>query len=198
MKFSAFQKEMKKPAFTFAEAQIVAHDQGREVLRLSLHRWASRGDLIRVRRGVYAFADRPVSLPETIDILYPPAYMSLESALNQHGLLPDVSFELTVVTTRPTRSFETIWGRFRFHKIQRELFLGFDPETKLAIPEKALLDWFYFRGTRFVDAPAFWKETRLQNLEQIRWKEGDALSKLYPQEKIRTLWKGLKRYAKTA
>ena len=64
MKLSAFKKRMLKRAFTFAEARIVAHEAAPEALRLNLHRWAKRGDLLRIRRGVYAFPDAACSLPE--------------------------------------------------------------------------------------------------------------------------------------
>lgn len=198
MNLPVFRRRMPQPAFTFAQAQIVAHEVGREALRLSLHRWAARGELVRVRRGVYAFPDRPIALPQMIQVLYPPAYISLESALNQHGMLPDVPFEMTLVTTRPTRAFETPWGRFRFHRVLPRLFGGFDAASCLARPEKALLDWFYLRGARFEDTPGFWRETRLDRLDRLRWKEGDAWSRLYPAERVRALWKGLKRHAKTA
>lgn len=198
MNLTTFRKRMTPPAFTFAQAQIVAHDMSRQALRLALHRWAARGEIVRIRRGVYAFPDRPVALPQMIELLYPPAYISLESALNQHGLLPDVPFEMTLITTRPTRAFETPWGRFRFHHVQRPLFTGFDPQTRLATPEKALLDWIYFRGARFANTPEFWRETRLDNLGGLRWKQADSWSRLYPRESVRTLWRGLKRYAKTS
>src|SRR5439155_14670844 len=104
MRFKAFERAMKKTAFTFAEARLVAREGSAAGLRLNLHRWVKAGDLIRIRREVYAFPDRNCTLAEMVAVLYPPAYISLESALNQHGLLPDVPFETTLVTPRPTRS----------------------------------------------------------------------------------------------
>src|SRR5579871_5690380 len=105
MRFGAFERAMKKNAFTFREAALVAQTDSPETLRLNLHRWVKKGELVRLRREVYAFPRRMPSLPESISALYSPAYISLESALNRHGLLPDVPFEITLVTPRPTRSF---------------------------------------------------------------------------------------------
>ncbi|MBI4386492.1 MAG: hypothetical protein HY551_03850 [Elusimicrobia bacterium] len=198
MRFLEFQSKMKKPVFTLAEARIVINDRPLPSLRLALHRWTENGNLISMRRGVYAFADRPCSMPEMLAALYPPAYISLESALNQLGLLPDVPFETTLVAPRPTRSFDTPRGRFHFHRIHQRLFFGYDPGTFLGEPEKVLLDYFYFRGASMRDDPAFWRESRLQNLEPLRWGKGDRWARLYPVSRVRKLWNGLKRYAKTS
>ncbi|OGR89434.1 MAG: hypothetical protein A2992_03425 [Elusimicrobia bacterium RIFCSPLOWO2_01_FULL_59_12] len=188
---------MKKAAFTFREAQLVAQPRSPAGLRLSLHRWVKSGDLLRIRREVYAFPHRSCPLPERIKTLYSPAYISLESVLNQHGLLPDVPFETTLVTPRPTRSFQTPWGRFHFHHIQPGLFFGYDSATLLAEPEKAVLDYFYFRGDRLRAAEAFWQEARFQNLGTLQWKKGDSLARRYPRARVARLWKSLKHYAKT-
>ncbi|MFA5139072.1 MAG: hypothetical protein WC728_07555 [Elusimicrobiota bacterium] len=197
MRFSLFQKKMLKGAFTFAEARIVAHEDSPEALRLNIHRWVKKGGLLRIRRGVFAFPDRAYPLPEMVSALYPPAYVSLESALSQGGLLPDAAFETTLVTPRATRSFDTVWGRFHFHHIQPRLFFGYDPKTLLAEPEKALLDYLYFRKARLSDEPAFWREARFQNLETIDWDKGGRWRRLYPDGKLERLWRSLRRYAKT-
>ncbi|MBI3292048.1 MAG: hypothetical protein HYZ73_04480 [Elusimicrobia bacterium] len=197
MRFREFERRMPKPAFTFSEARVVAYTEPLRGLRLNLHRWVKRGDLRNIRRGVYAFPDRRCSLPEMIAVLYPPAYVSLESALNRHGLLPDVPFETTLVSPRPTHSFHTRWGRFHFHHIQHPLFFGYDSATLLAEPEKALLDYFYFRGAVVHDTPTFWQEARFQNLEHLRWRIGDRMAGRYPAGRVQRLWEGFKRYAKT-
>lgn len=197
MRLSLFQKKMVKKAFTFAEARIVAHEDAPEALRLNIHRWVKRGELLRIRRGVYAFPDRSYSLPEMVSVLYAPAYLSLESALNQRELLPDVPFEATLVTPRPTRSFRTPWGRFHFHHIQPRLFCGYDPKTLVAEPEKALLDYFYFHKARLSEQPSFWKEARFQSLDTIDWNKGERFLGLYPVGKTTRLWRSLQRHAKT-
>jgi hypothetical protein len=187
---------MAKPCFSWEEARVLAHADSPEALRLNLHRWAKAGDLVRLRRGVYAFPHRPPSLPEVIAVLYPPAYISLESALQQHGLLPDVPFETTLVTPRATRMFATPQGRFRFHRIDRRLFFGFDSRTLLAEPEKAVLDYFYLRGSSLKPEPRFWKEARFQNLGRLRWPRGDRMARAFPADRAQKLWKSLKSYAK--
>lgn len=197
MRFPDFERRMKKAAFTFVEARVVTPGESLAGLRLNLHRWVKRGDLVRIRRAVYAFPNRPCSLAEMIALLYSPAYVSLESALNHHGLLPDVPFEMTLVTPRSTRSFQTAWGRFLFHSIHQRLFFGYNPTTLVAEPEKALLDYFYLRGASMEDTTAFWQAMRFQNLDRVQWNVGDGMVKQYSLGRVAMLWRGLKQYAKT-
>jgi hypothetical protein len=197
MRFREFERRMKKAAFTFAEAALVDRESPLAGLRLNLHRWAKAGELLRIRREVYAFPGKPCSLPEMIGVLYPPAYVSLESALNQHGFLPDVPFETALVSPRATRSFVTPWGRFHFHRILPRLFFGYDPKTLLAWPEKTVLDYLYFRGRLRRATPAFWRESRLEHLESLDWRRGDAMLEAYASPRVKTLWKSLQAYAKT-
>ncbi len=197
MKYSAFEALMKKSAFSFREALLTTRENA-QGLRLNLHRWVKAGHLQRIRREVYAFPGRHCSLPERILALYAPAYISMETALNQHGLVPDVPFETTLVTTRPPRSFQTPWGRFHFHHIQTGLFFGYDSSRLLAEPEKALLDYFYLRGHSLKTEKSFWREARFQNLKGLDWKRGDKLVKPYPGSRVLALWESLKDYAKTA
>jgi hypothetical protein len=177
MRFQAFERAMTKAVFTYREAALVAHPDQPEGLRLNLHRWVKKGDLM-------------------LSALYPPAYVSLESALHQQGFLPDVPFETTGVTPRATRIFQTPLGRFRFHRIQKKLFFGYDPVTLFAEPEKAFLDYFYFHHGRVQDVPSYWQESRFQNLKRLDWKKGGRMARAYPIP-VQTLWKGLQHYAKT-
>jgi hypothetical protein len=197
MRFRDFDRAMKKGAFTLAEAAVVAAADRPAAIKLQLHRWAKAGDLVRIRREVYAFPGRSSSLPEMIHLLYPPAYVSLESALNHHGILPDVPFETTLVTPRATRSFQTPWGRFHFHKIQQKLFFGYDSATLWARPEKAILDYLYFHRSAFHATRDYWREARFQNLRGVDWRKGDQTLPLFDSEPVNRLWRSLKSYAKT-
>ena len=197
MRLRVFEKKMRRPVFTLAQAQIVAYEDSAQALRLALHRWAKKGEILRLRREVYAFPERLPSTPDLISVLYPPAYVSLESALNQHGLLPDVPFETTLATPRATRSFQTSLGRFHFHRVHPRLFFGYDSKTLMSTPEKALLDYFYFHGAYLKAQDEFWQEARFQHLSRVNWKKGDQALTAYPGEKVKKLWESLKRYAKT-
>ncbi len=82
--------------------------------------------------------------------LYQPSYISMESTLSYFGIIPEVVFTTTSITTRKTNFFTNkIFGNFSYQKIKKGAFGGFEThQTKnisynLAVPEKSLVDFFY-------------------------------------------------------
>ena len=61
-----------------------------------------RGDIIRVKKGFYVFGDelrrRPYSRELLANLIYGPSFVSLDSALSFHGLIPE---RVEVVAFRP-------------------------------------------------------------------------------------------------
>ena len=90
MKLTEFKKKMNKNVFTIGEARIVAFKTDYCTLKLQLHSWAKKGDLKRIKKGVYAFAETKASDAEIAKHLYSPCYISMESALNIYGIIPDI------------------------------------------------------------------------------------------------------------
>lgn len=91
-------------------------------------------------------------------LLYEPSYISLESALSFHGLIPELVPSTTAVSTKTTRTFENQYGKFLYRHIRPELFFGYTPyevpagKYLLAEPEKAILDYIYFNSARLISA----------------------------------------------
>lgn len=197
MKFNEFRKSMCKNVFTWEEARRVAWQTSSEVLRLELFQWRKRKELILLKRGVYAFPDRAINKVEIARELYPPSYVSLEWALHEYGLIPDVVFAMTLVSSRGKRRFVTPMGEFVYHKIRKGLFFGFDPDSLLAVPEKALVDYFYFFSARLVAEPGFWNQMRWQNLERLDFRKAKEFATTTGVLKILRLVESLELYAKT-
>ena len=109
--------------------------------------------------------------PYVASLLKKPSYISLEKALEYHDLIPEAVAVYTSVTTkRPYRYISNI-GVFDYRHIKISLFWGYDSVSVngqtafIASPEKALLDFFYIRGS---DASVeYIDELRLQNLEDV-------------------------------
>lgn len=198
MHYKKFQKNMKKPVFTWEEAKIVAFNTPPNTLKLQLHQWKKEGDIIALKRGVYLFSDRPADKIEIAKHLYSPCYLSMEYALNHHGLLPDVAFAMTMVTIKPTRRFQTPVGLFTFQKIKQAAFSGFDPDTLMAECEKALVDYLYLNVNHLVPKNIFWKEMRWQNLKTVRFSKALTFAQLFKNKKLITLVRSLQSYAKSS
>ena len=115
------------------------------------------GDLIRIKKGLYIFGPKQrhalVSLEVLANQIYGPSYVSCEYALAFYGLIPEHVVEVTSVTTKRQKKYETPIGRFSYAPLPTQLFsTGFtlfqidDQQSSLiATPEKALADLLYIR-----------------------------------------------------
>ena len=117
-----------------------------------LARLAAAHHIVRLRRGVWAFADRvdPLALPEHLTSPLP-SYVSLQSALYLHGLISQVPAITYAVSLARTRRFATPLGTVSIHHVTPSFFFGFDEAGRggrLATAEKALVDLLYLRPAR--------------------------------------------------
>jgi predicted transcriptional regulator of viral defense system len=141
-----------------------------------LSRWTAEGKLIQLRRGLYMLAgDHSRRAPHRFTIanrIQRGSYVSLQSALAFHSLIPEHVPVVTSVTTGRPRFLETGAGSYQFRHLHPELFFGYqasDPgdgsSAFLAFPEKALLDLIHL--TPGSDDLNYLSELRLQNLETL-------------------------------
>ena len=105
---------------------------------------------IRLKRGLFTLKNNQPS-PELIaNKLYSPSYISLETALSNYGIIPEVVYSITSVTTKSTREFSAVDINFSYRTIRKPAFTGYGlqvrsgEKTLMAEPEKALVDYLYF------------------------------------------------------
>ena len=144
-------------------------------IRVQISRWVRSGKLIQIKRGIYLLAKEyrkmDVYEPYLASILEKPSYISLEKALEYHGLIPEGVPVYTLVTTkRPCRLVSSV-GTFDYRHIKSSLFWGYSSISVkvqtafMASAEKALLDLFYLRGMNV--SFEYLDGMRLQNIEKI-------------------------------
>ena len=85
------------------------------------------GDLIQVKKGLYVASPLPgrppaVSPLALAALIYGPSYVSLESALAHHGLIPERVDEITSVTCKRAKRFQTPLGRFTYRPVNESAF----------------------------------------------------------------------------
>lgn len=120
---------------------------------VSLARLRAAGQLVRLRRGVWAFPDRvdALALPEFLTAPFP-AYVSLQSALYLHGMVSQVPALTYAVTLARSRRLVTPLGTVSLHHVRPSFFFGYEERGRaggrLATPEKALVDFLYLAPTR--------------------------------------------------
>lgn len=110
-----------------------------------------RGDIIRVKKGLYLFGEefrlRPYSRELLANLMCGPSFVSLDYALSYHGLVPERVSQVTSVTSGRPRNFDTPVGTFIFRPVPLNGFhLGMtrveegEVSFLLASPERALAD----------------------------------------------------------
>lgn len=142
--------------------------------------WIQKGWLESIKRGVYKLKDFETKDPFIIaNFIYTPSYISLESALNCYGIIPDIPFGTTSVTIKKTKEFKTEnYGVFYYSHTKSDLFFGYKAvlaegnySYNIAFPEKALFDYFYFRAKGISSVVGFIEELRLSLPVNFNWKK---------------------------
>jgi len=151
-------------------------------IRFLLTRAHKRGDVAKLRRGLYALSYRTPSELAIANALLKPSYVSLYYAMAYYSLIPEATYQVTSVTTRTTRRFVVAGREYVYHHLKPRAFAGYRPErvgdqiVLIAEPEKAFLDALYLAMLRRTSLPE-----RL-NTSTLDWKRLRELSLVYGRE----------------
>jgi len=149
------QKKIQTPLFTEEDLKILFYKSSLVQIHSSLSYHIKRNHILKFKRGVYSL----VSLDEKIhfnkfnlgNTLYSPSFISFESALSYHGLIPEAVYELTSACyLSKKKRFETSIGIFSYsHSPIRPFFLEVEKDEEsgflIASPIRALFDLIYRR-----------------------------------------------------
>lgn len=85
-----------------------------------------KGVIVRVKKGLYVLGEgyrrRPYSRELLANLIYGPSYISLEWALQYHGMIPERVEAVTSVTTGRSKRFQTPAGLFIYRQIPLQAF----------------------------------------------------------------------------
>ncbi|MBI5032599.1 MAG: hypothetical protein HZB51_18900 [Chloroflexi bacterium] len=146
------ENELRKNNVTVFSPQDLQHllAASEIALRFLLTRAVKRGDVLKLRRGLYGLATHMPSELEIANLLYRPSYVSFTFALSYYHIIPETVYAITSATTRTTATFAVLEKQFVYHRIKRGAFTGYiaervnDRTIWIAEPEKALVDTLYF------------------------------------------------------
>lgn len=106
-----------------------------------------KGELVRLKRGLYITANGKPNLFLVANHLYGPSYVSCESALRYYGLIPEHVESVISVSTLRSKEFDNALGHFSYRHIPMDYYpQDFCIQTEkevsfqIASPEKALAD----------------------------------------------------------
>lgn len=166
-------------AFGFFELNnlLALTQEKRPTTRVTLHRWRKQGLIIRLRRGLYAFpedlAKNPMTAERIANQVQKATYVTGLWRLNQLGHIPEGVTAVTSATLNNPAEFDTPLGCFTYQHIQKQGFFGYEIQAdgggidvRVATPEKALLDFFW------------WRKGEWTNMEFERWRIQDPFQRL--------------------
>jgi len=175
MRFKDFESRVKTlPAFSLNDVRKI--DPGFH--RQQLTDWQDRKYIKPLAGGYYMLAEQQVDEDYLFMIanrIYEPSYISLESALAYHQVIPESALGIISVSSRKTRKFESDWGRFNYRSVKPVLMFGYQVmeirhgvKYKLARVEKAVLDYLYLNtgmNSRLDFEGLRWNRSLLQPIE---------------------------------
>jgi hypothetical protein len=165
-----------KTVFTTREIALVWQENHSARLKNKIKYYLEKGDLISLRRGLYAKVDYNVQ--EAVVKIYKPAYISFETVLAPAGVIFQY-YETIFAASYLTRKIILKNGqKIAYRKLKNEILLnprGIERKNNLTIAtkERAFLDIIYLNSDYYFD-----------NLAPINWDECLKLAKIYKSKKL--------------
>lgn len=209
MKFEELIKNFQKlPFFSFKEALALSADPT-DQFKNQLSVWAGAGKIERLRRGYYILSETYRKSEPSVyyisNYLYRPSYISLYTALQFYGLIPEAVFEIQAVTPLHGMQWSSSLGSFQYRCVKQDKFWGYReiagaaspaPQNNFLIaePEKALLDFFYLQNGSWPVERI--KQMRFQSWETLNMAKLDEFAARFHSPKVTRAVRNLARYFK--
>lgn len=158
-----------KTVFTAKDVALLWQDPGSSATRVRISYYVKKGDLYRIRKGLYA-KNKEYSKIELATRIFIPAYVSFETVLVKEGVIFQV-YDPIFVASYTTREI-TVDDQIYSYKKMKDTILtnsaGIENlnETSIATKERAFLDILYVNTNYHFD-----------NLRSLDW---DKVFKLLP------------------
>jgi hypothetical protein len=156
---STIENNLKVALFTDDDLKLLFRDKKPSAIYNSLTYHLKKGNIERHKRGLYSLNEksgdrRGFSKFQLANKLMLHSFISFESALSHHGLIPEAVYEVTSASISKNKIFENTLGRFSFaYSPVEPFYLGVEKDensnAKVATPLRALFDLIYVRRKLF-------------------------------------------------
>lgn len=143
--------------------------------RQQLTDWLDRAYIQSIAGGYYSMTDRVINEPFLFMVankLYEPSYISLESALAYHHVIPETVLGVTSISSRKTKQYESMWGSFSYRSMKPLYMFGYEVvdsegtyKYSIARLEKAVLDYLYLNP----------QINAVEDFEGLRWNKQELI-----------------------
>lgn len=175
-------EEFKTDVLPLSLINSILDGKSNDAKKSFLKRVCQKGDLIRVRKGLYLVGkEKRKSHYNSFVIanyMIGPSYVSLESALSFYGLIPEAVYTTTSVTTKVGSEFKTPAGQYSFSYLKISYFnFGFyqikEGEHKylIATPLKALMDYIVLKKKEYKSVKELEEDIRFNFDEFLTYKK---------------------------
>ena len=175
----------KDTVFTAREVALLWREDNLNRLKNKIKYYVDKGDLIRLRRGIYA--KKEYNIQEAAIKIYKPAYISFETVLTESGVIFQY-YETIFAASYLSREIALSDGqKIKYRKLKNDILLnpkGIIQKGEIAVAsvERAFLDMVYINPQYYFD-----------NLSVIDWKKCWELAEIY---KNKSLIKTINNYYK--
>lgn len=169
-------------------------------------RLLAQGKLLHIRRGLYCLTEKlsHTAKPHPFELaqyIYAPSYISLESALSYHGLIPEAVYAVMSVCTKRAKEFHTPLGLFSYMRLPTE---NFYTEVELitegnhhffmAKPWKAICDYIFCYKKEWHSIDPLLKSLRInpEDLPIVRVEDIELLDEYYQHKRVTRFLRGIK------
>lgn len=166
----------KKTVFTLKDIALLWHEPATSAVRVRLNYYVSRGDLVRIRRGLYA-KSRDYNRLELATRIFTPSYVSFETVLAKEGMLFQFYDQIYVASylTREVRVDEQtyVYQKLKANVLVDSMGIFHADETSIATKERALLDTLYIHADYHFD-----------NLRSLNWDDVFEILPIYDNQRM--------------
>jgi len=165
-----------KTIFTVWDIAILWQSPNTNATIVRLNYYVKKGELIRIRRGIYATSSQYDKI-ELSTRIYTPSYVSFETVLAQEGLI--FQFQSSIqIASYLTREICIAKQSYSYRKIKNSVLtnsIGIknSEQISIATPERAFLDILYTNGNYHFD-----------NLRSLNWENVFAILPIYENQRL--------------
>ena len=204
----------KLPSDVITEQDLKISSRPLKMSDVAVHSGIARSiknrELIKLKRGLYVFGKelrkKNVSKFEIANKMYGPSYISFESALSYHGMIPEAVYVTTSACSQSKKKkYSTPLGDYTFEYVPCDpFFTGVVRRdgNLVATPIRALFDYVYARKKEYTEFKELESDLRIneetlkKSIDKHNYANIEQLASMYKKKHVKQFFDLLMRHFK--